>query len=510
MSRSVPLRPMSAAERKHAPSSARDAQLRALAAQRPRAPQQSPRTNQASLAQRMEHLEKKVSAIPVGGRPAALTARFAAAPPVAYETNYEPTIDVSDLETVTDIVEQVSEAEEILVAMRAALKKRTADADGYSGIQGLGRNFRICDRNGNKELDLEEFTKCVTMCKLGLSALQIAKLHAHFDRDRSGSIDYDEFLRAVRGPLPPARRKLVLQVYNALDALGDGNGVLSVDDIAPHYDVSKHPDVVSGKIDGRTALTQFFDGFEGKMGNRDGVITVQEWLDNYADISASIDTDDYFGQMMTQAWGHLKKLGASGLPEPALKQFVSQSEVDTLEKMLFDATYRRKGGSYHAQERLINETFKIFDKDGSGDIDKKEFLKAMERFGLHIRGKGRPGVGGLPEEVVTALFDRYDADRSGTLSFREFSNGFLKKHQTVVTYSVPATEYTNPRKKYQAGFEAHQVMNEAEVKALQHLKKPRDPELMGARAGGILSQAVKVHGSGQSSKSKSGSGAPFR
>ena len=44
------------------------------------------------------------------------------------------------------------------------------------------------------------------------------------ERSRAG-----QFLRAVRGPLPPTRRKAVLQVFHALDALGDGNGVLTVD-----------------------------------------------------------------------------------------------------------------------------------------------------------------------------------------------------------------------------------------------------------------------------------------
>ena len=70
---------------------------------------------------------------------------------------------------------------------------------------------------------------------------------------------------------------------------------------------------------------------------------------------------------------------------------------------------------------------------GSGNVDRVEFLKAMERFGLHVRGKGRPGVGGLAEDVVLALFDRYDVERSGTLSIREFSTAYLSRHQEVMS-----------------------------------------------------------------------------
>ena len=72
----------------------------------------------------------------------------------------------------------------------------------------------------------------------------------------------------------------------------DGNGVITVEDIAPYYDASKHPDVVSGRMGKSTALMKFLDGFEGS------VVTVQEWLSYYEDLSASIDSDDYFGQMM--------------------------------------------------------------------------------------------------------------------------------------------------------------------------------------------------------------------
>ena len=34
----------------------------------------------------------------------------------------------------------------------------------------------------------------------------------------------------------------------------------------------------------------------------DGIVTFDEFCDYYKDVSASIDTDEYFGVMMTQAW----------------------------------------------------------------------------------------------------------------------------------------------------------------------------------------------------------------
>ena len=58
--------------------------------------------------------------------------------------------------------------------------------------------------------------------------------------------------------------------------------------------------MLAGKTDTHTALRHFLEGFEGRGGDGDGVVTVQEWLEHYADISAAIDSDDHFGEMMAK------------------------------------------------------------------------------------------------------------------------------------------------------------------------------------------------------------------
>ena len=59
-----------------------------------------------------------------------------------------------------------------------------------------------------------------------------------------------------------------------------------------------------------------------------------------------------------------------------------------------------------------------------GDVDINEFIKALERFGMHVAGV-RKGVGGLPIETVQALFNKYDADGSGQLSYSEFAKALF-------------------------------------------------------------------------------------
>lgn len=81
-----------------------------------------------------------------------------------------------------------------------------------------------------------------------------------FDRNRDGSIQYDEFLRVIRGELNQNRLRLVEKAFNKMDK--DGNGVLEVDDIMDIYNAKKHPAVLEGRKTEKQVLGEFLETFE--------------------------------------------------------------------------------------------------------------------------------------------------------------------------------------------------------------------------------------------------------
>jgi len=101
------------------------------------------------------------------------------------------------------------------------------------------------DDNNSKSLDKYEFTKAMTDYMLGFTEGEIQKLFVFFDVDRSGVIEFDEFVRAIRGPMNPNRKKIVAQCFKKLDK--DGNGWIDLSDIRGVYKADRHPDVLSGK-----------------------------------------------------------------------------------------------------------------------------------------------------------------------------------------------------------------------------------------------------------------------
>lgn len=101
--------------------------------------------------------------------------------------------------------------------IKETLKKR-----GSMAIRGIGRVFRILDDNRNRQLEVNELMWGLKDFDIHLSEEQTRVLISHFDRDNSGTVNFDEFLRALRGELSASRVGYIRQAYDKLDINKDG------------------------------------------------------------------------------------------------------------------------------------------------------------------------------------------------------------------------------------------------------------------------------------------------
>ena len=123
---------------------------------------------------------------------------------------------------------------------------------------------------------------------------EILALFNLFDRNRDGTVDYDEFIRTLRGPMNNFRKKLVLQAFGKLDK--DGSGFIEMNDIRGVYNASRHPDVIQGKRTEDEILMEFLQTFEAHHNicnseAPDHIVTKEEFEEYYNNISSSIDND---------------------------------------------------------------------------------------------------------------------------------------------------------------------------------------------------------------------------
>lgn len=176
---------------------------------------------------------------------------------------------------------------------------------GARGILGMQRIFKIMDDNGNGALEIQEFWKAVCDFRIQISPEEARKLFDLFDLDGNGSVDYNELMRSVVGEMNQFRKGLVKRAFDKLD--DNKNGVIELDDIKKVYNAKLHPEVRAGKKSEDEVLGEFIDTFElhhslKHPGDKDRRIAFKEFVEYYNNVSASIDNDQYFELMMTNAW----------------------------------------------------------------------------------------------------------------------------------------------------------------------------------------------------------------
>ncbi|CAF0711281.1 unnamed protein product [Brachionus calyciflorus] len=170
---------------------------------------------------------------------------------------------------------------------------------GPSGIKSIGQYFRQIDDNGSRTLTFEEFGKGIIDHNVKISAEEASELFRYFDKNQNGQIDYEEFLVNVRPPMNNFRLNLISKAFQRMDRTGDGR--ITFEDLKGVYKVNKHPRFLSGEMNESQIFRQFLDEFDASS-HKDGTVTFQEFVDYFAGVSASIDTDIYFDCMMRQCW----------------------------------------------------------------------------------------------------------------------------------------------------------------------------------------------------------------
>ena len=335
--------------------------------------------------------------------------------------------------------------EKILNQIREKLASR-----GIKGICSIARYFRIVDENNTQTIDFKEFQRCCDKFQLDLTDKEIQIAFVSFDRDNTGEIDYDEFLRTIRGEMSDFRKNLVNQVFNKLDI--NGNGEISFDELQSKYSAKNHPEVLNGEKTEEEVLKEFMDTFQDTYNylcgtETDNIITLEEFMEYYENISMIIDDDDYFEIMLNNAWNldnqnnykkgwtnkeenkddhknlsenYQEKFG-DRRPGQSEKQAKEEKAFNAFKKLRKEILSRGTGGLISLQRQ-----FKLMDSNNSKTLDYEEFSNALKEFKIN-----------LPNDEIICLFSKFDKNGNGVIEYEEFLNQMRgpmnQKRKDIVT-----------------------------------------------------------------------------
>ena len=268
---------------------------------------------------------------------------------------------------------------------------------GGLGIRSLAVIFRRMDHNGNKKLDLNEFTEALGTFGLFPKKVDVQALMKFYDVDGDGNITYEEFIRGLRSPLTERRAKIVQAAFAQMDK--DGSGEITIKDIDVIYDVSENADFLTGKLTREQILEQFLNGFDGAKGNNDGKISLQEWTDYYTDLSMSLPSEEYFVKMMESVWSLCEDEGET----------VTKEEIERLTKTM---RHKLLDFSNHGTEELVlQNVFRDFDLNNNGVLSSDELQAMLVKLQISV-----------DRRYISALLRKFDKNGNGVIEFDEFSN----------------------------------------------------------------------------------------
>jgi len=308
--------------------------------------------------------------------------------------------------------------EEILNLMKDVLNER-----GVQGICSIARNFRIIDENNSQTIDFDEFKQVCNMYNFGLDDKQLKMVFGNFDSENIGEIDYDEFIRTLRGEMNEFRQNLVQNVFDKLDIKKSGE--ISFKELNNKYNAKNHPDVISGKISEEEALKEFIDTFQETYNylcgtETNNIVTIEEFLEYYENVSMTIDEDDYFEYLLNNVWNlGLDIKYKNEIKKPDIEENAQEEQINEQLKEDLNAKKEQSLIKFINEIRKLGSTslislmrlFKLNDINNTKDLEFYEFSKSLHEFETE-----------LSDEEISNLFSYFDKDNTGVINYLNFIN----------------------------------------------------------------------------------------
>ena len=221
------------------------------------------------------------------------------------EEKEEQNVNENENEKENEKEEEMDPIDELILRLRNRLAKK-----GLRNFIKMEGRCRELDENNEQELDLKQFAEICDEFDFGLTDEEIEDLFASFDKDEKGSINYDDFIRILRGELNEKRKDLVHNVFKHLDI--DNKGEIPLDELLSLYNPQQSLECVKERKTEEEAMSIFAQSFQGNHKYLNGdegdtkPVDMEEFEDFYESVSMMIPSDELFRDVLLRTWGLIK------------------------------------------------------------------------------------------------------------------------------------------------------------------------------------------------------------
>ncbi len=304
---------------------------------------------------------------------------------------------------------------------------------GISGLIALENNFRNLDEDNSQTIGINQFKKCLNNFRFNLPDDDIIQIFSDLDQEQTGKINYDEFIRVVRGEIPENRKKIVENIfYKVLDKNKNGNTNLEI--INNEFVAKNHPDVLNGKKNEEEILQEFINTFEGNHyylngdDGTDGIVDLNEFIDYYESVSSFIKNDDDFENLVNCVWG---------IKQPKMKS--NNINNNNLAGRKFRNRINNNSNQISNQNSNQNSPFKNINNNNNNNNEFNNNNYEQNSVSNTNQNNNFPNnriliklrnnflnLGLLSLLNLARQFKIFDDNGTKTLSFDEFKNSFLE------------------------------------------------------------------------------------
>ena len=210
--------------------------------------------------------------------------------------------NIQDTEEKEEPQEEEQDLIEILIMrLRSLLSKR-----GLENMISIETGFRDLDTQNTQELDFSTFKSACDKFDFQLTEEEIKELFLAFTKEETTKLNYDEFIRILRGELSQNRKELVEQVYKSINE--ENKEGLNIEEVFGFYNPKGSYEFLYLKDKEENAKKIFENTFNenhiylnGEKG-KDKLVDLDEFIDYYESVSLMIHDDDTFREVILKSW----------------------------------------------------------------------------------------------------------------------------------------------------------------------------------------------------------------